>query len=401
MPIRFITLAGAVYSLSTFAWAQDPASTPEASPTPSPIASPSASPSPTSEPSPAVPEGLSTDSSEVVPKPSRVFIEFFDPTGKPVPNDWPYDGKVSGTGKNRKVNLYFWMPKQFEWFPAPDSPLVPEKVPRGVKSLDPARRLNQGASVVGVSGDPIGLFREKGKSEVSFMMRVKVEDAELGSSSKPGLNLGAAFDFANYSEQPFDISTTQFGLALVGDYMMPVHPKWRLIGSFRFTALPFSSSASNLPLARYYGVGVQGSYALEKLKWMNLDWRIGLGPLLWGMLVPNSAYGVSSVFGPQLVFGGASKEINSNYKAMGIRFAYLGNGIDVRARYETSLFAAEGNRPWFIFYELSYASFSNPTQGNSLTLIHGAVGFRVSMSKLEKQNIDEPKTDAVDSARKD
>lgn len=389
---------------SSVAWSQEASPTPSEAPAES-AATAAPSPSPTAAPKAETPqstgiESLSTDSIEHGPKASRVFIEFFDPTGKPVPNDWPYDGKVVGTGKNRKANVYFWMPKQYEWFPAPDSPLVPEKMPRGVKSLDPARKLNQSASFAGVSGDPIGLFREKGKSDISFMMRVKVEDGDLGPAQKPGLNLGAAFDFANYNEQPFELSTTQFGIALLGDYMMPIHPKWRLIGAFRFTALPFSAAASSTPLARYYGVGVHGSYALEKLKWGNMDWRIGAGPLLWGMLVPNSAYGVSSVFGPQIVFSGAAKEINSNYKAMSLRLAYLGSGIDVRARYENVLFAAEGQRPWFIFYEASYASFSNNAQGNSLSLIHATCGVRISMSKLEKQASDEPKNDAVDSPRK-
>ncbi len=212
--------------------------------------------------------------------------------------------------------------------------------------------------------------------EVRLDIRLGTVEAKAapGTSDYSG---GLGFSYFGYSEKPYDLSISQFGISGQFAGHQPISSKFEFAEDLGVTLLPLSSSASLYPLSRFYSVGLRIGW-VTPLNWGDLRWTLSTGGALWGMLVPDSAYGVTALKGLQVMLSARPPRAFKGARGGYLKFSSFGGGQEIGAGIEQQLDSTFLGRPIGAGFELSMVSFKSSSDGNSLSLMSGQFVVRAS-----------------------
>lgn len=158
--------------------------------------------------------------------------------------------------------------------------------------------------------------------------QAKLSIERLKAYRRYSFNAGAGLTYLNYKEEPGGISASGFALSVKGGVHYHLIPKkLEIDASAFFNLLPmFYSVSGRTGSPRFWGVNMRAGYVLPRLE-NGLQFKVLAGPYAWGMMVPGSTYGVSSLFGGQL-FGALEIPRQQWKKAtVYLKFAPIGQNV--------------------------------------------------------------------------
>lgn len=203
---------------------------------------------------------------------------------------------------------------------------------------------------------------------------------------------GLGVSYLKYTEQPFDINVTEMGLTGKLNVSYVLKPgKWDIGGNTFGTILPLTHSISPASISgvtlnpvRFYGINARVGYQLSSDN-PSVVWKVLLGGYFWGMNVPGKAYGIKTLFGPQVFLTGAFIKKNGTSHYLYTKFAPISETLAVNlSNREVALGggyqigALNGRKPIHLTLDLAYLTVGESTAGNTLTLASASLGAQVS-----------------------
>ena len=203
--------------------------------------------------------------------------------------------------------------------------------------------------------------------------RGKTEDLALfhgnqKSNNNLSFDIGFQVTSISYSENVFataPLSISEVGLTLSGDLDYSFHQgKYSLSTSLSVLALPLSHSSTPVgsDAFRTFGISERFNYAIPRT-FLGLHYLASAGVRVFGMLVPNNAYGVTNVTSPQFemvatrdLHNGRSVSAFLGFSPISdsLGFSNLGSEINFGARYPVRIVGANSS----ICFDYMTQSFS-------------------------------------------
>ncbi|MCC7441475.1 MAG: hypothetical protein IT285_07570, partial [Bdellovibrionales bacterium] len=197
------------------------------------------------------------------------------------------------------------------------------------------------------------------------------------------LRAGVGTTFLTYREEPEGQSLSAIAITpKIGATYTLVPDLLEADASAYFNLLSFNlaSNPENLPSPQFFGINTRLGLDLP-VEMGAVNWSVLVGWYLWGMIVPDDAYGISLASGPQ-IFISVAREASGRRSLSGYLKAApiattpgslsLSDGeISIGGAFEA--FSSGTQRPWMLSIDLSYLDvsfedFSNRVRLGTMTL---------------------------------
>ncbi len=152
-------------------------------------------------------------------------------------------------------------------------------------------------------------------------------NCRTGPPPRLNASAGIATTYLNYSEKLGDLRVREDAITgKVGLSYRLIEDWLGLAGNMFGTLFSIAHTPSTLPAARF--IGVNGRL-LFHLPFSPLDWRpsIGVGAYFWSMYVPNDAYGVQGLIGPQLLLSARRRKAEARAATLYLKYAMVGSSL--------------------------------------------------------------------------
>ncbi len=192
------------------------------------------------------------------------------------------------------------------------------------------------------------------------------------------INTALALTYSSFGDHR-DRSVTQLAPTLKAGSVYRFKPTRWLVGlSFYYSFAPILHSPDTLPNAQYYGINGRVGYRLPQ-KILDFDPTVLLGWYYWGMIVPQSKYGLSGVFGPQMFISGSKELLTKRILSVYLKYAPLSEtaGIPNPLNHELAIGGS-----WTIFADSRYGPLLLTSDFSELSATFNGSGRKVSIQTV-------------------
>ena len=199
--------------------------------------------------------------------------------------------------------------------------------------------------------------------------------------SRWGFSFGTGLTFLQYRETPVNLSLTQAGLSLktTVDYTLIPRRLDTSVSAF-ITALPFAIAPTGTAAARFFGLNTRIGMNLP-VRLGAIEWRLLTGWYFWGMLVPDNAYGVSMLSGPQLFLEVTSQKVGRRSWILYGKFAPISDRLSVQLSNRELAFGGSfqlnsplSARTWLLTGDVAFTSFTASEVQNAMEMMSASLG---------------------------
>jgi hypothetical protein len=225
------------------------------------------------------------------------------------------------------------------------------------------------------------LIQKNEKNQTPLQWTLYSAQTQKNTEARFNLSANLGFSFFNYLEpsQGLHLNGLNFTPKINASYAIVPEKLVADVGGY-FTLLPLYQSPSDLAKPRFYGINARLGYLIP-VKSVTLG--VHAGWYFWGMLVPNSAYGVSFAQGPQLLLSVRSNSKRTNFAY--IKFAPLDGGFfsnrEIAIGGQIALGPKLWQRPLGLSLDIASFTYETSDQANSVNLATITLGFSLPLTK--------------------
>lgn len=197
---------------------------------------------------------------------------------------------------------------------------------------------------------------------------------------------GFSITYMSYQEPTRGVSLTEIGLTakLSANYAL-IPGKIDVAGNFFGTMLPLSNSTNNaLPSAQFFGINIRGGYTLP-FQPGGMKWKFWVGEYYWAMVVPNNAYGISTLLGPHILITSQSSPYLAHPFAFYFKYfpivapgaPFVFSNMEVAAGGGVQLFVIGRKFPVSATLDLDDIGYVSSDLSDQMSLFSLSLGFQI------------------------
>ncbi|MGK5090149.1 hypothetical protein WDW86_21580 [Bdellovibrionota bacterium FG-2] len=199
-----------------------------------------------------------------------------------------------------------------------------------------------------------------------------------------GVTPEIAFTRLTYTEDPGNIRLTETALTGKLSGELNLIPSVLDVDAAVFmTLLPISLSSTDFDPARFYGLNARLGYHLP-LGMGATEWRFLLGAYFWGMSVPGDAYGIQSLWGPQMFISTRHQQVGSRNWSFYVKYVPISSGFSLANRELAGGLTYQFNSPeartaWSLVLDVSDFRFKAADDSAQVGLFSTSLGIQVGL----------------------
>ncbi len=208
--------------------------------------------------------------------------------------------------------------------------------------------------------------------------------APRAARTSSGVTPEVAFTYLSYSEDPGDIRITETAVTgkLSGELNL-IPSVLDVDASVFMTLVPTSHSPADFDAARFYGLNARLGYHLP-LGMGATEWRFLLGAYIWGMSVPGNAYGIQSLWGPQMFISTRHQQVGTRNWSFYVKYVPLTSGFSLGNRELASGISYQINSPeartaWSLTLNVSDFRYKAADDSGKVGLFSTSMGIQVGL----------------------
>lgn len=233
----------------------------------------------------------------------------------------------------------------------------------------------------------LGHFKVASKSNARITRTVVSRSFLSHEPQKIRLNGGLSSTYLNYAEGPFNIKLTEWALTGKTSLFVPlISDLFDTELSIFGTLLPLTHSPSELEAARFIGVNFRIGYQTP-LGVRTLTLHILGGWYYWGMIVPENAYGVKFLSGPQIFTMIRNSPRFGRGFTVYTKFAPIATSVssasfanrELAIGSSIELSNPQASRKISATLDIAHTYFALETEGNSMSLLSVSLGISIGI----------------------